>query len=70
MNVLPLTLQVPEPMPCAGKAADFSSLHLSEAGQVRRPALDVDPSDMRDLAYSLIRVLDDDGRGVRAVDAA
>jgi 2-oxoisovalerate dehydrogenase E1 component alpha subunit len=64
MNVLPLTLHVPEPLPCFGSAADFSGFHLSEAGRVRRPAIDVEASEIRDLAYELIRVLDADGRAV------
>ncbi|KRR08962.1 2-oxoisovalerate dehydrogenase [Bradyrhizobium jicamae] len=58
----PLTLHVPEPQPCFGKAADSSRLHLSEAGQVRRPAVDVEAAEIRDLAYALIRVLDDGAR--------
>ena len=64
MNVLPLTLHVPEPLPCFGGAPDFSGFHLSEAGRVRRPAIDVEASEIRDLAYQLIRVLDTDGRAV------
>jgi 2-oxoisovalerate dehydrogenase E1 component subunit alpha len=58
----PPTLHVPEPHPCFGKAADLSWLHLSEAGQVRRPAVDVEAAEIRDLAYALIRVLDDRAR--------
>lgn len=62
MSDLPLTLHVPEPLPCSGKGGDCSHLYLSEAGQVRRPPVDADPRTMRDLAYELIRVLDADGR--------
>src|SRR3954462_2446542 len=61
MNVQPLTLHVPEPLP---SAPDFSGFHLSEAGRVRRPAIEVEASEIRDLAYELIRVLDADGRSV------
>ena len=64
MNVLPLTLHVPEPLPCFGSDPDFSGFHLSEAGRVRRPEIDVEASEIRDLAYELIRVLDADGRAV------
>jgi 2-oxoisovalerate dehydrogenase E1 component alpha subunit len=60
----PLRLHVPEPSGRPGHATDFSYLHLSPAGAVRRPALDAAPSDTADLAYSLVRVLDDDGRAV------
>jgi 2-oxoisovalerate dehydrogenase E1 component alpha subunit len=44
--------------------ADFSYLDVPAAGTVPRPDVDTPPSEMRDLAYSLIRVLDDDGRAV------
>lgn len=62
MSVEPRALHAPEPLPCSGNTADFTRLHLSEAGQVRRPAIDVEASEIRDLAYALIRVLDSDGR--------
>jgi 2-oxoisovalerate dehydrogenase E1 component alpha subunit len=44
--------------------ADFSYLDVPAAGSVARPAVDTAPGDMRDLAYSMIRVLDDDGAAV------
>jgi len=62
MSVAPPSLHVPGPLPCSGKAADFSRLHLSEAGEIRRPAIDVEAAEIRDLAYALIRVLDPNGR--------
>jgi 2-oxoisovalerate dehydrogenase E1 component alpha subunit len=43
---------------------DFGNLRLSPAGEVPRPPIDVDHVEMRDLAYRLIRVLDDQGRAV------
>jgi len=58
----PLRLHVPEPSGRPGTATDFSYLHLAPAGQARKPALDVAPSETADLAVSLIRVLDDDGQ--------
>ncbi len=60
----PLRLHVPEPTGRPGQATDFSYLRLSPAGAVRKPPTDVLPVDTRDLAYSLIRVLDDEGNAV------
>ena len=60
----PLRLYVPEPTGRPGRETDFSYLHLSPAGAVRRPPVDVAPLETRDLAYSLVRVLDEAGRAV------
>ena len=60
----PLRLHVPEPTGRPGHPTDFSFLHLSAAGAVRRPAVNAPPVDTTDLAYTLVRVLDDDGRAV------
>lgn len=60
----PLRLHVPEPTGRPGQATDFSYLRLSPAGEVRRPPVDVTPVDTRDIAYSLVRVLDDAGNAV------
>ncbi len=57
-----LRLHVPEPTGRPGCHTDFSYLHLSPAGAVRKPAIDVAAVDTADLAYSLIRVLGEDGR--------
>jgi 2-oxoisovalerate dehydrogenase E1 component alpha subunit len=59
-----LRLHVPEPSGRPGRATDFSYLRLSPAGSVRKPPLDVLPLETRDLVYSLVRVLDDDGNAV------
>ena len=64
MNKGLLRLNVPEPTGRPGRATDFSYLHLSAAGAVRRPPVDVAPVDTGDLAYALVRVLDDEGRAV------
>ncbi len=56
-----LRLHVPEPTGRPGRETDFSYVHLSKAGTVRKPPVDAAPADTGDLAYSLIRVLDDDG---------
>jgi 2-oxoisovalerate dehydrogenase E1 component alpha subunit len=59
-----LRLHVPEPSGRPGCETDFSYLHLSPAGAVRRPPVDSAPYDTSDLAFGLIRVLDDEGRAV------
>jgi 2-oxoisovalerate dehydrogenase E1 component alpha subunit len=59
-----LKLHVPEPTGRPGHETNFGYLHLSPAGSVRRPPLDSSPADTGDLAYSLVRVLDDEGRAV------
>jgi 2-oxoisovalerate dehydrogenase E1 component alpha subunit len=56
-----LQLHVPEPPGRPGRKTDFSYLHLSAAGEVRLPAVDATPVSTSDLAYGLIRVLDDAG---------
>jgi len=60
----PLRLYVPEPTGRPGHATDFSYLRLAPAGAAPRPPLDVSPADTYDLATSLVRVLDDEGRAV------
>ena len=60
----PLSLHVPEPPARPGKATDFSYLHVSPAGAVRRPPVDTRPSETGDIAEGLVRVLDDEGRAV------
>ncbi len=64
MSTEPLRLHVPEPTGRPGQATDFSYLHLSRAGEVRRPPVEALPVDTSDLAYTLVRVLDDDGCAV------
>ena len=64
MSTAPLRPHVPEPTARPGHATDFSYLHLSRAGEVRRPPVEAMPADTSDLAYTLVRVLDDEGRAV------
>jgi len=59
-----LRLHVPEPTGRPGCETDFSYLHLSPAGEARRPPVDVAPVETSDLAYTLVRVLDEQGRAV------
>src|SRR5215467_231208 len=60
----PLKLHVPESAERPGREPDFSYLHLKEAGATRRPPIDALPSATSDLAYGLVRVLDDQARAV------
>ncbi len=62
MSHVPLRLHVPEPTGRPGCHTDFSYLHLSAAGEVRKPPLDAAPRDTADMAYSLVRVLDEAGQ--------
>jgi 2-oxoisovalerate dehydrogenase E1 component alpha subunit len=55
---------VPEPSGRPGHRTDFSYLQLADAGAVRRPPVDVAAAATGDLARTLVRVLDDDGRAV------
>jgi len=63
-NLGPLVLHVPEPRFRPGDAADFSDLEIAAAGEAPRPPIDADPASMRDIVYSLVRVLDEDGKAV------
>jgi 2-oxoisovalerate dehydrogenase E1 component alpha subunit len=64
VEVVPLRFGIPEPPARPGEMADFSYLVVPPAGSVPRPETDTRTVDMRDLAYTLIRVLDDDGVAV------
>jgi len=56
-----LSLHVPEPSCRPGDTPDFSETDIPKAGEARRPEVDCDPADIRDLAFSFIRVLSRDG---------
>ena len=60
----PLSLHVPEPEVRPGDTPDFSSVKIPKAGSMSRPPVDVDPRDVRDYAFSIIRVLNRDGEAV------
>lgn len=59
-----LRFHVPEPEVRPGDQPDFSDVKIPRAGSVQRPEIDADPGDIRDLAYSIIRVLNRDGEAV------
>jgi 2-oxoisovalerate dehydrogenase E1 component alpha subunit len=60
----PLRLHVPEPSGRPGRETDFSYLHLWPAGTAQRPPVDASPEHTTELAYALVRVLDEEGRAV------
>ena len=63
-NLPPLSLHIPEPLTRPGEEADFAGVEILAAGVTRRPDSAADAGEMRDLAYGLVRVLDDEGRAV------
>src|SRR5258708_34052518 len=63
-----LTLHIPPHHPAPGEVPDFSYVRRYAAGVTERPATDVPAQETHELAYHLIRVLDDDGAAVGAWD--
>jgi 2-oxoisovalerate dehydrogenase E1 component alpha subunit len=57
-----LSLHVPHPPARPGEQADFSYLRLAPAGAVSRPPPGATVEQTRELATSLVRILDDDAR--------
>ncbi len=63
-NSRSLSLHVPEPQTRPGDEPDFTRLALPAAGGLERPDISTPALQMRELAYGLIRVLDEEGRAV------
>jgi 2-oxoisovalerate dehydrogenase E1 component alpha subunit len=59
-----LALHIPEPEFRGGSKPDFCSVAVPRAGTVRRPDVAEDPENMRDLAFTIIRVLNRAGEAV------
>src|SRR5580700_7020075 len=59
-----LALHIPAPPARPGDAPDFSHLRIPPAGIVPRPESCAPINGLRDLAYQLIRVLDDEGQAL------
>ena len=59
-----LRLYVPEPHVRPGDTPDFSDFEIPRAGAVPRPEIDAEPEAIRDLAFSIIRVLNKQGEAV------
>jgi 2-oxoisovalerate dehydrogenase E1 component alpha subunit len=60
----PLSFHVPAPAVRPGGTPDFSEVKIPRAGEAHRPEIDVAPEDIRDLAFSIIRVLNRDSEAV------
>lgn len=60
----PRRFSMPGPPARPGDPPDFSYLEVPPAGAVHRPEAEVDPATVRDLAETMIRVLDDDGNAI------
>ncbi|HYF07043.1 MAG TPA: 3-methyl-2-oxobutanoate dehydrogenase (2-methylpropanoyl-transferring) subunit alpha, partial [Acetobacteraceae bacterium] len=60
----PLSLHIPLPVVRPGDKPDFSHMAVPRAGEVRRPPLDVAAAEIHDLAFTIIRVLDREGKAV------
>lgn len=60
----PLSLHVPEPGCRPGDEPDFSDFVIPKAGETRRPGVDTNPENMRDLAFSVVRVLNKEGAAI------
>lgn len=63
-NGKPLSLNIPEPGCRPGDTPDFSDFDIPRAGSVKRPPIDVDPDTIRDMAFSIVRVLNKNGEAV------
>jgi len=57
-------LHVPAASSRPDQPADFTQLDIPPAGAAERPATDVPAEQTRELAYGLVRVLDDDGKAL------
>jgi 2-oxoisovalerate dehydrogenase E1 component alpha subunit len=63
-NLKPLSLHVPEPKFRPGDEVDFAEVEVPPAGAARRPDTAEDAQGFTDLAYTLVRVLDEHGKAV------
>jgi 2-oxoisovalerate dehydrogenase E1 component alpha subunit len=59
-----LVFNVPEPTGRPGDEPDFSEMDISHAGEARRPKITSDARDMKDMARTMVRVLNRDGKAV------
>ena len=63
-NKKKLSLYIPQPEQRPGDIPDFSKIVVPPPGNVPRPDSAVEAHDIRDIAFQLIRVLDNDGKAV------
>lgn len=64
MSISPPYLHVPEPECRPGDAPDFSNIVIPKAGAVQRPAVDIAAEEIHDMAFSIIRVTDKNGKAI------
>lgn len=67
-NLEPLSLHVPEPRFRPGDPVDFAAVPIPAAGEARRPDTADPASTFTELAYTMVRVLDNGGRATGAWD--
>jgi 2-oxoisovalerate dehydrogenase E1 component alpha subunit len=67
-NLPQLSLHVPEPKFRPGDEVDFTAVPIPAAGEARRPDTAESSHAFHELAFGLVRVLDDEGRAVGAWD--
>jgi len=60
----PLSFNVPEPHVRPGDQPDFSGMEIPAAGDVRRPEVDSTAESMKDMARTMVRVLNRHGEAV------
>ncbi len=65
-NLKPLSLHVPEPRFRPGDPVDFAEVEVPPAGAARRPDTTAPAREFIDLAYTLVRVFDEDARATGA----
>jgi 2-oxoisovalerate dehydrogenase E1 component alpha subunit len=65
-NLPPLALHVPEPRFRPGDAVDFAEVAIPPADAARRPDTSAPAAEFHELAYTLVRVLDEDNQAVGA----
>ena len=63
-NLPRLSLHVPEPKFRPGDAVDFVGVEVPPAGSAPRPDTAASPRDFTELAYTMVRVLDEENRAV------
>jgi 2-oxoisovalerate dehydrogenase E1 component alpha subunit len=63
-NSEPLRLHIPEPRFRPGDEADFSDVIVPEIDVIPRPDENSAPADIQNLAYGLVRVLDNNGNAI------
>jgi 2-oxoisovalerate dehydrogenase E1 component alpha subunit len=63
-NMPRLSLHIPEPRFRPGDAVDFAAVDVPPAGAQRRPDTADRPDSFHELAYTILRVLDEDGQAV------